>query len=78
MNTTHELTLTIEQAAEAIQVSRPTMLTLVHQSDFPSFRVGRRWIIPVSGLERWLDAQVEQAQADRKADVWGESPNHVN
>lgn len=78
MKNTPELTLTIEQAAKAMQVSRPTMLTLVHQSGFPSFRIGRRWIIPVAGLERWLDAQVEQAQADRKADVWGESPNHVN
>lgn len=78
MNTTHELTLTIEQAAEAIQVSRPTMLMLVHQSGFPSFRVGRRWIIPISGLERWLDAQVEQAQEERKADVRGGWPNNVN
>jgi len=65
MNYTPELTLTVEQAAKAMQVSRPTMLTLVHQSGFPSFRVGKRWIIPVSGLERWLDEQVEMAQAER-------------
>lgn len=65
MNYTPELTLTVEQAAKAMQISRPTMLTLVHQSGFPSFRVGKRWIIPVSGLERWLDEQVEMAQAER-------------
>lgn len=65
MNYTPELTLTVEQAAKAMQVSRPTMLTLVHQSGFPPFRVGKRWIIPVSGLERWLDEQVEMAQAER-------------
>lgn len=78
MKNTPELTLTIEQAAEAIQVSRPTMLTLVHQSDFPSFRVGRRWMIPAAGLERWLDAQVERAQAERKVGVQGEWFNHAN
>lgn len=78
MKNTPKLTLTIEQAAKAMQVSRPTMLTLVHQSGFPSFRVGRRWIIPVAGLERWLDAQVEQAQAERKADVQGGWLSHVN
>ena len=60
-----ELTYTLEQAAEAIQVSRPTMQTLVHRADFPSFRVGRRWIIPADGLKRWLEEQVGLACEER-------------
>ena len=60
-----ELAYTLEQAAEAIQVSRPTMANLVHRADFPSFQVGRRWIIPADGLKRWLDKQVELAREER-------------
>lgn len=61
MKETKGLTYTLEQAAEAIQVSRPTMQNLVHRADFPSFRVGRRWIIPADGLKRWLEEQVSLA-----------------
>lgn len=60
-----ELTYTLGQAAEAIQVSRPTMANLVQRADFPSFRVGRRWIIPVDALRRWLDEQAQSYAEER-------------
>ena len=57
MNDNIRLAYNLNEAAEALNVSRPMMTHLVHQAGFPSFRVGRRWIIPVDGLKRWLEEQ---------------------
>ena len=59
------LTLILTQAAKELNISRPTMTNLVHRADFPSFRVGRRWIIPADGLKRWLEEQVGLACEER-------------
>ena len=61
-----KLTYTLESAAAALNVSKPTMLKLVNRADFPSFRAGRRWIIPAEGLKAWLEAQAASAMGDRK------------
>lgn len=55
------LTYTLSEAAEALHVSRPTMQALVYRADFPSFQVGRRWIIPADGLKRWLEDQAKMS-----------------
>ena len=60
-NNPSPLTYTLKEAANALHVSRPTVSQLVHTQSFPAFRVGRRWIISASGLQRWID---EQANAD--------------
>lgn len=52
-----KLTYTLTQAAEAINVSRPTMQRLVNRSDFPAFRTGKRWIIPADSFKDWLNNQ---------------------
>lgn len=52
-----KLALTLEQAAESIGVSAPTMLAIANQPGFPALRVGRRWIIPVQALTEWLNEQ---------------------
>ena len=57
MNEPGPLTYNLSEAAEALHVSRPTMLSLVHTDGFPAFRIGRRWIIPTDGLKRWLEDQ---------------------
>lgn len=62
MDNPSPLTYTLAEAANALHVSRPTMSQLVHSQNFPAFRVGRRWIISASGLQRWID---EQSNADR-------------
>ncbi len=38
-------------------VSLPTLRQLTHRADFPAVKLGRRYIIPLAGLQRWLDAQ---------------------
>jgi len=57
MNELPKLCYTLTQAAEAINVSRPTMLRLVNRDDFPAFRIGTRWIIPAEAFKNWLDTQ---------------------
>lgn len=52
-----KLALSIEEAAEAINVSVPTMRELMQESGFPAIRVGRRWIIPVDAFSTWLNKQ---------------------
>lgn len=52
-----KLALTLEQAAESIQIGIPAMRVLIHQPEFPAFRVGKRWVIPVDAFQQWMQAQ---------------------
>ena len=60
---TDRLALSVTEAAEALNVSRPTMYQLMRRADFPAFRVGRRTLISRSGLERWIEAQAQGGDA---------------
>lgn len=53
-------TMSVDEMAAAIGISRPKAYELVNSEGFPKIRVGRRIRIPVASLESWL---VEQAQA---------------
>ena len=63
MNEIPLMALNLEEAAKAINVSRPTMLTIARRADFPAFRTGKRWIIPIDALRQWLN---DQASPERK------------
>lgn len=58
MDESNLTTYTLTDAARLMNVSKPTMLKLANRSDFPSIRIGSRWIINAAGLQRWLDDQV--------------------
>lgn len=60
---TDRLALSVTEAAEALNVSRPTVYQLMRRADFPAFRVGRRTLISRSGLERWIEAQAQGGDA---------------
>lgn len=53
----NRLALNAAEAAEMLGVSLPTLRQLTHRTDFPAVKLGRRYIIPLAGLQRWLDAQ---------------------
>ncbi len=53
-----KLTVTVEEMANMLGICEPKAYELVNREDFPSFRLGRRWVIPKVGLEQWL---LEQA-----------------
>ena len=53
------LCVTVDDLCDLLQVSRPTAYSLVHKDGFPVIRVGRRYLIPRAGLDRWLEEQTE-------------------
>lgn len=51
------LAVSSNEAARLLNISRPTLYTLLNREDFPSFRIGNRVLISVSGLKEWVDRQ---------------------
>lgn len=56
---TDSLTMTVEEAAEVLGISRSLAYEGVHSGEIPSITVGRRILIPRAALEEWLSGQVE-------------------
>ncbi len=60
-----KLVYTASEAAEALGgISLPTLYSLLRRDDFPSFRIGRRIMVSVAGLEAWVqrEAMVDEKQ----------------
>lgn len=51
------ITITAKEAASMLGVSMPTMYELVHRQDFPSIKVGRKILVNVEGLKKWVEEQ---------------------
>ncbi len=49
-----KLTLNVSELAVKLGISRPKAYELARRDDFPSIRVGRRIVVTVAALERWL------------------------
>jgi excisionase family DNA binding protein len=56
--TPRRLTLTVEEAAETLGISRAFAYESVRRGDIPSIRIGRRILVPKVALERMLDGDV--------------------
>lgn len=53
-----KLTISVDELAAQLGISRPLAYELTRREGFPSVRLGeRRIVIPVDGLKRWLDSQ---------------------
>ena len=59
-----KLCLSVHQLAEQLGVSHPIAYEIVKRNDFPSITIGRRIIIPYSGLEKWLAEQSVSGRLD--------------
>ena len=56
----NKLTLTVEELAQQLNVSRTTAYNLARRKDFyPAFRIGHRLVVSVKALCRWLAEQTE-------------------
>ena len=49
------MTLTVEQAAHRLGISRGLAYLAVHRGELPIIRIGKRLLIPRIALERMLD-----------------------
>ena len=56
----HRLTLTVEEAAELLGISRTLAYELVTRRELPSVRLGRRIVVPRRALEALLDATTDR------------------
>ena len=54
---TKQMTMTVDEMAAELNISRPTAYELVKQERFPAFRIGQRILVNRAGLQRWIDAQ---------------------
>lgn len=52
------LLLTMEEAAEAMCLSRSNLYVLVMQGTISSVKVGRRRLVPIAALERFIAQQI--------------------
>lgn len=57
----HKLTLTVEEAAEALGISRALAYQLIATKELPSLRLGRRIVVPRRALEVLLEAAIQVA-----------------
>jgi len=53
--TSDRLTLTVEEAAATLGISRAFAYEAVRRGEIPSIRIGRRVLVPRAALERMLD-----------------------
>ena len=55
-----KLTLTVEEMADQLNISKVTAYNLAKRKDFfPAFRLGNRVLIGASALALWVDKQTE-------------------
>ena len=53
------VTLSVEQAAEALSISTVSMYKLIKKdSTFPAIQMGRRIVIPKENLKKWIDDKI--------------------
>jgi excisionase family DNA binding protein len=54
--TSERLTLSVEEAAIALGISRASAYEAVHRGEIPHIKIGRRMLIPRASLDRMLSA----------------------
>lgn len=54
------LTCSVEEAAKILGVSRSMAYQLVRSEGFPTVKIGRRLLVSVKGLERWVEEQAKK------------------
>ena len=59
--TVNKLTYTVEEMGEALGISRVKAYELANSRDFPKIRIGKRIVIPIESLNRWLENQSTSA-----------------
>ena len=60
-DTSERLTLSVEQAAAALGISRASAYEAVHRGEIPHIKIGKRMLIPRASLDRLL-ASADQPQ----------------
>ena len=59
----NRIAMSVEETATALGIGKTILYEIMRRPDFPAIKCGRRTIIPVSELERWLAAQPHIGEA---------------
>ena len=51
------ITLSANQVAQVLGISRANAYTLMHAKDFPTIQIGKRMVVPKNKLIGWMEAQ---------------------
>ena len=51
------ITLSANQVAQVLGISRANAYTLMHAKDFPTIQIGKRMVVPKNKLIEWMEAQ---------------------
>ena len=54
-NTRGKVCMSIQELGKALGICRQRAYDLANSEGFPAVRIGRRLVIPVSALEKWLN-----------------------
>ncbi len=53
------LSLTVEEVARVLGISRASAYNLVHRDDFPTVSIGRRLVIPRDLFFGWIEKEAQ-------------------
>jgi excisionase family DNA binding protein len=56
------LCLSVEEMCKRLSISQASAYALVHTEGFPTVTIGRRMLIPLASLEKWLEEQSGMGQ----------------
>ena len=54
------LTLNADEVAEVLGISRANAYSLMHNSSFPTLKIGKRLMVPRDRLTEWIDRQIKK------------------
>ena len=52
------ITLSAEQVAQVLGISRAGAYNLMHSKDFPTIQIGKRMVVPKDKLLAWMEKQI--------------------
>ena len=53
------LTLSADDVAAVLGISRTNAYVLLHREDFPTLKIGKRLLVPRDRFIRWIDESIE-------------------
>lgn len=57
MQTTTKQTYTVDEAADILGLGKTLTYNLVRVGKIPAIKCGKRWIIPISRFDKWLNEE---------------------
>lgn len=65
----NKLTYSVEELSSVLGISIVTAYELARRADFPKIRVGRRILVPINELNRWLEKESNTVSSNYKSDT---------